>query len=452
MAIREPHLPEINDDLAYILFTSGTTKTPSGVMISRKNIIANLQTISKLFGCNSNTRLFNDMVLAHGDGLVQGPLLAMANAATLIRSGGFTISNLENWLNRVRQEKTTHFITVPTVWSLINQYVAHDDYFDSSECIHLISVAAKLEKELWHCLQKRFGKTLSNQYGLTETVASALYSGASHPAMGSLGSIGKPIDCEARIRNADNADSEIGELQLRGDNIFLGYWKDSERTAETFTPDGWMKTGDLVQSCSDGSYQILGRLKTIIMSGGFLIRPEEIDEVLLTHPSVIESVTVSIPDPTFDEVPVTAVVLTDDRKDEYTLLEYARSNLETLKVPKRIISLTSIPRGDAGKPKLNELRAELLTILSQKKEYTEEGGSRNVSEEVYQIVAQVLHIDIKLLQPDSSPASIRSWDSFSQVALIIAMESNFSIRIPVAKAASIRNLGELVTTVQDLLK
>ncbi|MDQ5770967.1 AMP-binding protein [Thiothrix subterranea] len=451
-AIREPHLPEVNDDLAYILFTSGTTQAPSGVMISRKNIIANLQTISRLFGCNSNARLFNDMALAHADGLVQGILLAMANAATLIRSGGFKISNLENWLNRVRQEKATHFITAPTIWSFIDQYANHDDYFDSSECLHLISVAAKLEQELWGRLQNRFGKSISNQYGLTETVTSALYSGDFHSEMGGFGSIGKPVDCEARIRNTDDVDSEIGELQLHGDNIFLGYWKNSKRTTETFTQDGWMRTGDLVQSCSDGSYKILGRLKTIIMSGGFLIRPEEIDEVLLTHPSVIEAVTVSMPDPNFDEVPVTAVVLSDERTDEDTLLEYARSNLEALKVPKRIISLASIPRGDAGKPKLKELREELLMILSRKKEYTQERNSRDVSGEVYQITAQVLHIDPQLLQPDSSPASVRSWDSFSQIALIIAMESHFSIRIPVAKAASIRNLGELVTTVKDLLK
>ena len=87
-AVREPRLPEINDELAYLLFTSGTTQDPSGVMISRKNIIANLKTISRLFDCNPEARLFNDMSLAHADGLVLGPLLAMANAATLIRSGG----------------------------------------------------------------------------------------------------------------------------------------------------------------------------------------------------------------------------------------------------------------------------------------------------------------------------------------------------------------------------
>lgn len=447
MRLREPGLPPVNDDLAYILYTSGTTQTSSGVMISRKNLIANLKTLSRLFDCNTNTRLFNDMVLAHGDGLVQGPLLAVANTAALIRSGGFAINHLEAWLNRVHQQKATHFITVPTVWSLIDQYALHDDYFDSHACTHLISVAAKLEKALWQRLQNRFHQSISNQYGLTETVASALYAGEAHPEMGRFNSIGKPVDCEARI-------GEQGELQLRGDNIFLGYWKDPQRTREAFTSDGWMKTGDIAQVSADGSYEILGRLKTIIMTGGFLIRPEEIDEVLLTHPAIREAVTVAMPDPNFTEIPMSAVILKAGYADidENTLLSYARANLEARKVPKRIILLDFIPRGDAGKPQLSALREILQNMLKQDAEPVDQGNNRDISGEVYQIAARVLRIDPKLLQADASPASVRSWDSFSQVALMMAMEDHFAVRIPVAKAASIRNLGEFVTIIKDLLK
>ena len=451
-AVREPRLPEINDELAYLLFTSGTTQDPSGVMISRRNIIANLRTISRLFDCNPETRLFNDVPLAHGDGLVQGPLLAMANAATLIRSGGVAINNLENWLNRVRQQRATHFLTVPTVWSFIDMYAVHDDYFDSDECRSLTSVAAKLEKELWRRLQNRFGKVISNQYGLTETVASALYAAENHPEMGSFGSVGRPVDCEARIKKVDGVDSESGELQLRGDNIFQGYWKNPQRTTETFTQDGWMKTGDVVKSRPDGSYEILGRLKTIIMSGGFLIRPEEIDEVLLMHPSVIESVTVAILDSVFGEVPVTAVVLSISRISENSLMEYARSNLEKIKVPKRIIPLDSVPRGDSGKPKLNELKEKLRIIIDQENEYSRKKTDHDYLKKVYQIAAQILHVDSEVLKPTSSPDSIESWDSFSHVALIIAMETNFSIKIPVKKATSIRNFGDLVDVIEELLK
>ena len=452
-AVREPRLPEINDELAYILFTSGTTQDPSGVMISRRNIIANLKTISRLFDCNSEVRLFNDMPLAHADGLVQGPLLAMTNAATLIRSGGVAINNLEGWLDRVRQQRATHFLTVPTVWSFIDVYAAHDDYFDSDECRHLISVAAKLEKNLWQRLQNRFGKIIANQYGLTETVTSALYAAEHHPKMGSFGTIGKPVDCEARIGKVNGVDSELGELQLRGDNIFIGYWKNPKRTEATFTQDGWMRTGDVVKSCEDGSYEILGRLKTIIMSGGFLIRPEEIDEVLLAHPSVMESVTVAMSDSYFGEVPVTAVVLENKRISENSLTQYARSNLETLKVPKKIISLDFIPRGGAGKPRLNELKETLqITLNKRNNQQKRKVNHDDYSEKVYQVAAQVLHVDPGILQPTSSPASIESWDSFSQVALIISIEAHFSIKVPVKNVATMRNLGELVDVVEELLR
>ncbi len=185
------------DELAYILFTSGTTSDPVGVTITRQNMFANLETISRLFAYTPESRIFNDMILSHGDGLVQGLLLAPYNSCALIRSGGFTVPTIENWLNRVRQERATHVITVPTIWSMIAQFAQHDDYFDAPECSHLMSVSARLAPDLWSQLERRFSKAIYNQYGLTETTASALYAGphrkwATKTALGDP-SIAKPV-------------------------------------------------------------------------------------------------------------------------------------------------------------------------------------------------------------------------------------------------------------------
>ena len=120
----------------------------------------------------------------------------------------------------------------------------------------------------------------------------------------------------------------------------------------------WLRTGDLGLRRPDGSVEIRGRLKTVIMSGGFLIRPEEVDEVLSGHPAVAEAATVGVPDPDFGEVAISAVVL-DGTADELDLTQHCRANLEPMKVPKRIVTVTEIPRGDAGKPKLEALRALL---------------------------------------------------------------------------------------------
>jgi long-subunit acyl-CoA synthetase (AMP-forming) len=130
--------------------------------------------------------------------------------------------------------------------------------------------------------------------------------------MGPVGTIGKPVDCEAMISDGAGGEAHTGtpgELLLRGRNVFAGYWKNPERTAESFTTDGGLKTGDLALKREDGSYEILGRVKTIVMMAGFLIRPEEIDEAMASHPAVSQAVTVGLPHEEFGEIPVTAVVL-----------------------------------------------------------------------------------------------------------------------------------------------
>lgn len=448
---RNPRLPEALDETAYILFTSGTTQSPSGVMLSRRNLLANLATLSRLFRYDSSSRIFNDMVLAHGDGLVQGPMLALANGCALIRSGGFTVPGLECWLNRVRQERASHVITVPAVWSLIDRYAQHDDYFDAPECKGLLSVAARLDPALWRRLETRFGKPVFNQYGLTETVASALYAGP-QAEMGAFGTIGRPVDCEARIEplpGGAGADGS-GELQLRGDNVFPGYWRDAARTAATFTPDGWMRTGDLAVLGPDHSFDIVGRIKTVIMSGGFLIRPDEIDEAMLAHQSVVESATVALPDETFGEVPVTAVVV-EGPISEAALTSHARAHLEPLKVPKRILALPGIPRGDAGKPNIARLREAIAAALAQEGRQSDGDGHATgaaaLTTQVLGLAAEVFRVDPTTLSAGSTPASVAAWDSFSQLSLIFAAEERFKIRIPASRVAGLRSLADLVQIV-----
>src|SRR5205823_5356249 len=139
----------------------------------------------------------------------------------------------------------------------------------------LISVAAKLDERLWRRLGDRFGRPVYNMYGLTETVASALYAG---PGLGPIGTIGKPIDIDVRLVRSDGgpaANDEPGEIWLRGENVSPGYFANPTATAEKYD-GGWLKTGDLAIRRSDGAYEIAGRIKSIIISGGFLIAPDEV--------------------------------------------------------------------------------------------------------------------------------------------------------------------------------
>jgi long-chain acyl-CoA synthetase len=444
-ATRTPRLPETPSGLAYILFTSGTTASPAGVCISRGNLLANLATLTRLYGYDAHSRIFNDMILAHADGMIQGPVLAAFNGCAVIRSGGFQLNRMEGWLERVRATRSTHVLTVPTIWSMIDAYARHDDYFDAPECRSLLSVAAKLPEDLWQRIENRFKRPLFNLYGLTETVTTALYAGP-HPEMGGFGTIGKPVDCEARIDPAAASPDE-GELQLRGENIFSGYWNDAERTAASFTADGWLKTGDLARRRDDGSFVVLGRLKAVIMSGGFLIRPDEIDEAMLRHPHVLESATVAMADATFDEIPVTAVV-GDRPLDETALTAHARAHLEPQKVPKRIVAVAAIPRGDSGKAKLSAVRAMLEETLS--------GGAdantlaSDTPSAILATAADVFRVDPALLSLQTAQGDVAGWDSFSQIALLLAIEDALDVRIPASRVAAVRTLGDIASAVEAL--
>lgn len=444
---RVPHQPDLPDALAYILFTSGTTQAPIGVMISQRNLLSQLATLCRLFGYNRESRIFNAMMLSHADGLVQGPVLAIANGCALIRPEAFSVPDMEKWLDSVRAHSATHFLTVPTVYSLIDRYAAHDDYFKGRECRYLFSVAAKLDTAMWRRLEARFDRKIWNQYGLTETVTSGLYAG-DHPEMGPIGTIGKPIDVQARVRRpgSDGRLGQEGELQLRGDNVSTGYWNNPLRTAEAFTADGWLRTGDWVRQTSDGAYEMLGRMKTVIMCGGLMIRPEEIDEILLAHPKVRDAATLGVPDETFGEVPVSFIVL-DGHISEAALTAYCRINLELLKVPKRIYAVPAIPRGNSGKPLFPELRLLQSTEALIESSKLDVQLNRFSDHQVFEVAARVFRVKPETLSRSSSPSDVPGWDSFSQINLVLTAEREFSVRVPTSQVAAIRNLGDLVRAI-----
>ena len=436
---RMPRLPG-DETLAYLLFTSGTTADPSGVEITRTNLVAQLKTLTRLGKFTEKSRVFNDMSLAHVDGLIQGPLISAWNDASVIRSDGFRLENLEFWLSLARRFRATHVFAVPTVWAMIEKFAQYDDYFDGDECEMLVTVAAKMPEGLWRSIEKRFGQTLINHYGLTETVASALYAGDC-AEMGAWGTIGKPIDCEARI----DGDVGEGELQLKGPNIFSGYWRNPQRTDASFTDDGWFKTGDIVHRRKTGDFDYLGRIKTAINPGGFLILPDEIDEALLTHPAVLESATVGADDDIFGEIALTGVVLSY-AVEETILVEHLRKHIEERKVPKRIFSIDKIPRGLSGKVKTQDLRI-LLNCSNVTKMVCEDN---DVTLTVLAIAAKVFRTSVKELSSQSSAETVEGWDSFTQLNLVFSVEEHFKFKVSASKVSTLRCLKDFINMLQGV--
>lgn len=451
----EPRLPPADDALAYILYTSGSVSAPSGVMITRRNLVANMTSVAEVTDLQEGDRSFVDLPMGHADGLLQGPVLAFGTGSAVIRAGGFQLPRLEEWLNTIRRERCTHVLAVPYIWSMIDKFGAHDDYFDDPELKLLSSTAARLDPALGERFEARFGRVLANEYGMTETVYAAFHAG-DRPGMGVPGTIGLPVHNAARLGALDGTGpaengAREGELQLSGDNISPGYWKNPERTAAVRTADGWFRTGDLVALRADGSYELRGRITSMINSGGVRIHPDEINEALESHPDVLLAVTVGISDPDWGELPVTAVEVETDIA-ETALIEYARGRLETSKVPKRIVAMDPIPRGDSGKPKLAEI-AERLAAAGTVPEAGSGAPSadRAVLDQVIALAGEAFICDPATLSASSTQDDVIGWDSFSQLRLFLAVEEHWSVRLPTNKLAAIRTLGDVVEALKPLV-
>ncbi len=435
------------NDLAYLLFTSGTTAAPSGVEITRHNLCSHLDTLIRIFNFGAQTRVFNPTPVSHTDGLIFGPLLALATGGAVIRPGPMQLAEFETWIDMARLTGATHMMTNPTVLSLIDRSASRTDYFSFEGFQGILSGGSLLRTELWLRFEERFHTQIWNLYGLTETVTSVLYSGR-HPEMGPIGTLGKAIDCEARIAPPLNDGkvvlaSNVGELQVRGPHIFRGYWRNPERTSATFVDESWMRTGDLVRANANGSYDFLGRIKSAINSGGTLICAEEIDECLLHHPAVAEAATVGLPDNEFEEVAVSAVVpRLNATIFESDLTAHCRSELEVLKVPKRIIVVDAIPRGDAGKPNLQAVR-ELLAMNVRASSQLSGNDGDDIDSSLIELAALVFGAEQASLSVASTPQSVEGWDSFRHVNLVLQAEELFSIRVPGKLVGQITSLGDL---------
>ncbi len=263
--------------------------------------------------------------------------------------------------------------------------------------------------------------------------------------MGDKDSVGRPVDCEARLRPVNPEDPEVGELELKGTNVFAGYWNNSERTNKTLSDDGWMRTGDLARQLPSGSYEVLGRIKTVIMTGGFLIRPDEIDEAMMRHESVVESTTVALPDDAFGEIPATAVVLSAPLP-EVELADHARRHLEALKVPKHIVTVDHIPRGNVGKAQVNSVREMILKALSS--QTSKATAQTETAARIIELAANTFRTSPSELTPQSTQETVRGWDSFSHVVFIMSLEDAFGIKVPVAKAAAMRSIAEVAAFIE----
>ena len=438
------------DAAALILFTSGTTSSPKGVELTIGNLAAQLDTFRTHFGIDASCRIANHLALHHSDGLNQGPLLSFATGATWIRPPSLNMHNLGDMLDLVYKERATHLMTVPTVLAMMLRLPAtFDDSFSSPQFRFIGSTAGYLDESLWRNVEDRFQALVVNSYGLTETVCEALYCGPTESTR-RIGTIGKPVGCEARLVKPDGEEADVGEtgrLLLRGANIMRRYFEDAEATRSAFR-EGWLVSGDLATRDSDGFYRIVGREKNVIIRAGLNVYPEDVSAALQARDDLTEAVTVGLPDPFLGEKVISCVVAADgaSRPSQEALFDYCRTRLAPEKIPNQILLVESLPRGPSGKVEL----AKVSTMIEQIRSNPDADAARaSPLEQVMRLAASVFKQPVATLADRSSEADTEGWDSLSFLEFIVALESRFNFSFPPRDLMRIRTLGDACRIVES---
>ena len=270
-AVEKLPSPPNPDALAYIIFTSGTTAETKGVSITHFSLAAHLATLKEVYNLEAGSKIFNQLLLSHADGCIQGPLLAAYVGCEWHRPFRFSIEKIPSILDYCYAKNISHVFMVPAMLNMMVQFAeTYEDSFSYPEFKALISVSAHLEAPLWDKFEAIFKIPVNNIYGLTETVAGSLFCGPLKETYKKY-TAGKPVDCEVRIidNSGENVkDDESGELLLKGPHIMKSYWANDKSTSEAFK-DGWFYTGDLASKDADGFITIRGRKKNLIISGWY---------------------------------------------------------------------------------------------------------------------------------------------------------------------------------------
>ncbi|KQW40646.1 AMP-binding protein [Rhizobacter sp. Root404] len=334
------------DAVALLMYTSGTTGVPKGVMLTQANLAANAQAISAEHGLTAADRVLAVLPLYHINAFAVTMLAPLAHGGSLAMPPKFSAARF--W---EQAAGCTWINLVPTMISYLLE--GETPPRAQTESIRFCrSASAALPPEHHRAFEAKFGIGIIETMGLTETVAPS-FSNPVDPAQRKLGSVGRASGCEARIVDAalqPVPDGTTGELAIRGPNVMRGYYKNEAATRASFTPDGWLRTGDLGHRDADGFFFVTGRIKELIIKGGENIAPREIDEALLAHPAVLDAAAVGIPDPHYGQEIMACVVLREGAVcSEDELRGFCLEHLGRYKTPKRLRFVTELPRGPSGK-------------------------------------------------------------------------------------------------------
>lgn len=347
------------DDVAVILYTSGTTGRPKGAMITHGNLAANGQALKTAWQWQEQDVLLHTLPIFHIHGLFVACHSVLLGGSKMLFVSKFDAQAIMRLLPRA-----TVMMGVPTFYTRLLE----QPDFNHAVCQNIrlfISGSAPLLEQTFEEFQQRTGHTILERYGMTETGMNT-----SNPVDGArlAGTVGLPLP-GVKARIVDDAgqavsDDTVGLLQVKGNNVFKGYWRMPEKTAEEFTVDGFFITGDLASYNEKGYISIVGRNKDMVITGGYNVYPKEIELLLDEIEGIKESAIIGLPHKDFGEA-VMAVIIPEDMTqipDEQFIIDQLKQKLANFKVPKKIMVLEQLPRNTMGKVQKNVLREQYMKL------------------------------------------------------------------------------------------
>ena len=338
-------------DMAALLYSSGTTGRPKGIMLSHDNLRKNAQTLVEAWGFTASDRLLHMLPIYHVHGLFVGLSCVLMSGASMAWHGGYS-----DQAAVAAMPDCTVMMGVPTYYTRL---LSNPDF--GPECCSnmrlFVSGSAPLLAETFTAFEARCGHRILERYGMSETNMNT-----SNPLRGErrAGTVGPALP-GVTVRVVDDAgdclvDGEVGNLQVRGPNVFSGYWRMPEKTAEDFTVDGFFNTGDKATIDADGYVSIVGRTKDLIICGGLNVYPKEVELVIDDMPGVKESAVIGIAHADFGEAVVAVIIADGTAPASDEVINHCKTQLANFKVPKRVELIDALPRNAMGKVQKNVLR------------------------------------------------------------------------------------------------
>ena len=330
-----------SDDTAIILYTSGTTGQPKGAMLTHNNLFSNARDIGDYLQMTNDDRVIATLPVFHVFALTVVVNAPLTRGATIVLAPRFSPSEI---FELAATHKATVFAGVPTMFNFLYQY--EDGDVNAFSNLRLaISGGSSLPVSLLHSFEKKFNVRVSEGYGLSEASPVTCFNPIDRERK--PGSIGPSIiNVENKVVNElgeEVAVGEVGELIVRGPNVMKGYYKMPEETAVAIR-DGWLYTGDLARKDEEGYFYIVDRKKDLIIVGGYNVYPREVEEVLYSHPGIIEAAVVGFPDPNFGEAVHAYVVLKDPTVTVENIKDYCANHIVKYKVPTVIEVIDELPK------------------------------------------------------------------------------------------------------------